>query len=161
LSSTREELIQRVFAMRPVLHRKLTEELNRELHDELQHVTINQLSVLQCLRDGDKSMRELARALSFSESSATAAADRLVRQGLVERLDDPSDRRVVLLALTAGGRELVDRVQEASSRKTSRMLHALSDRQLAEFVEICQTMLDAYEADEAHQALAGTKGASR
>ena len=152
--TTREELVQRVFAMRPVLHRRFGEELNRELHDELQHVTINQLSVLQHLQEGTKSMRELAKTLGFSESSATATADRLVREGLVERLDDPGDRRVVLLALTTEGCTFVERVQEAVTRKTSRMLNALSDRQLVEFVEICQTMLAAYEADECPHAAA-------
>jgi DNA-binding MarR family transcriptional regulator len=139
----RDELIQRVFALRPVLQRRFNEQMHRELHEELQHVTIHQLSLLEHLRGGPVSMRELAKGMAIGESSATAAADRLVRQGLVERLDDPTDRRVVLLALTTAGSELVGSVLEAAAAKTSRMLSALSDIQLAQLVDICETLRDA------------------
>lgn len=142
-SSTRQQLLERVYALQPLLQRRFSEELQRELHDELHHVTIHQLTVLNHLRDGTLSMRELARTLAVSESSATATADRLVREGLVERLADPADRRVVLLSLTRDGRRFADRVSRAHSLKTSRMLSVLSDRQLAQLVEIYETLRDA------------------
>ena len=141
-TATRDELIQRIFALRPVMQRRFNEELHRELHDELQSVTIHQLSVLEHLRSGAVTMRELARNLAVGESAATAAADRLVRQGLVERHSDPADRRVVRIALTDHGQQFVERVQEATARKTSRMLGALSDIQLTQLVDIFETMRD-------------------
>ncbi|HET9091390.1 MAG TPA: MarR family transcriptional regulator [Acidimicrobiales bacterium] len=142
----RAELIQRLFALRPAMHRRFNEEMTRELHDELHDVTIHQLSVLEHLRHGPLAMRELARALGVGESSATATADRLVRQGLVERLADPGDRRLVLLSLTGEGSALVDGVERAAARRTSRMLSALSDEQLAQLVDILETLRDAPSA---------------
>jgi DNA-binding MarR family transcriptional regulator len=140
---SRDELIQRVFALRPMMQRRFNDELHRGLQDELQSVTIHQLSVLEHLCHGAVSMRELAKNLGVGESAATAAADRLVKQGLVERLSDPADRRIVRLGLTPKGADLIDRVQQATSCKTSKMLSALSDTQLAQLVDIFETLKDA------------------
>ncbi|MHB1987194.1 MAG: MarR family winged helix-turn-helix transcriptional regulator [Acidimicrobiales bacterium] len=139
-SAARGELVQRFLALRPIMQRRFYEELDCGLQEELESVTIHQLSVLEHLRGGAVSMRELARSLGISESAATAAADRLVRRGLLERLGDPTDRRIVRVALTATGVTVVDRVQQAVTRKTSRMLSALSDAQLLQLVDIFETL---------------------
>jgi DNA-binding MarR family transcriptional regulator len=52
------------------------------------------------------SMKELSNRLSVPFSKATRLANWLVDNGLAKRLDDPSDRRVVLIALTVKGKEL-------------------------------------------------------
>jgi DNA-binding MarR family transcriptional regulator len=53
--------------------------------------------------DDSLSMRELSARLGGHASTATGLADRLVARGLLERHDDPADRRVKLVALTAAG----------------------------------------------------------
>ena len=45
-------------------------------------------------------------------SNATRACDRLVAAGLLDRRDNPADRRHLLLTLTDAGRELVDGVMD-------------------------------------------------
>src|SRR4051794_1470001 len=52
-------------------------------------------------------MGDLATRLGVAMSTATQVADRLEQRGWVQRVDDPEDRRVVLLALTPEGREVV------------------------------------------------------
>ena len=52
------------------------------------------------------SMGELADRLFCDASNVTGIVDRLESRGLVERQDDPSDRRVRRLVLTDAGREL-------------------------------------------------------
>ena len=65
------------------------------------------LSVVQAsalLRiDGSISMRELATRLGGHASNATGIADRLAARGLVERREDPDDRRVKRVDLTPEG----------------------------------------------------------
>jgi DNA-binding MarR family transcriptional regulator len=51
-------------------------------------------------------MKELSNTLSVPFSKATRLANWLVDNGLAKRMDDPSDRRVVLISLTAKGKEL-------------------------------------------------------
>src|SRR5919112_4264516 len=55
-------------------------------------------------------MRELSRRLGGSFSNATVLVDRLVDRGLVERLAEPEDRRVVLVRATKEGRRLIEQL---------------------------------------------------
>jgi DNA-binding MarR family transcriptional regulator len=52
----------------------------------------------------------LAEAVAVTPPTASRLCDRLVRKGLVRRREDARDRRAVRLALTRGGRKLVDAV---------------------------------------------------
>jgi DNA-binding MarR family transcriptional regulator len=65
----------------------------------------------------------LAKGLMLSSAGITSRIDRLERRRLVRRLDDPDDRRGVLIELTDEGREVVDEAVAAL---------AISDRQLLE-----------------------------
>ena len=94
-------------------------------------------------------MRELARSLGISESAATATADRLVRQGLAERHSDPDDRRIVLLGLSKEGSRMAASMHRAATKKTERMLSVLSDSQLAQLVDILETLEAAWGTGEA------------
>ncbi len=49
-------------------------------------------------------MRELSQRLMVTGGNVTGLTDRLVAEGLVERRDDPHDRRACTVALTAEGR---------------------------------------------------------
>ena len=85
-------------------------------------------------------MRELARQLGVGESATTAVVDRLVRQNLVVRHDDPSDRRVVRLALSAQGQSVLAELHSTACRKTASLLAVLSDGQLTQLVGIMETL---------------------
>ena len=65
----------------------------------------------------------LAKGLMLSSAGVTSRIDRLERRGFVRRLDDPDDRRGVIIELTDEGREVVDEAVAAL---------AISDRQLLE-----------------------------
>jgi DNA-binding MarR family transcriptional regulator len=59
--------------------------------------------------NGVVSMSELADAVALTTGGVTRLADRLERDGLVRRGACPTDRRVVHLALTPTGRNLLER----------------------------------------------------
>src|SRR6478735_9876540 len=63
----------------------------------------------------------LAKGLMLSSAGITSRIDRLERRGLVRRLDDPDDRRGVIIELTDEGQRVVDEDVAAL---------AISDRQL-------------------------------
>ena len=65
----------------------------------------------------------LAKGLMLSSAGITSRIDRLERRRLVRRLDDPDDRRGVIIELTDDGRDVVDEAVAAL---------AISDRQLLE-----------------------------
>jgi DNA-binding MarR family transcriptional regulator len=59
---------------------------------------------------GPLNLAAVADGLGIHPSNATRACDRLVAAGLLDRRDNPADRRNLLLELTPSGRELVARV---------------------------------------------------
>jgi DNA-binding MarR family transcriptional regulator len=72
-------------------------------------VTLSDLVVLEELAAQKAPVRQtdIAKLLDFSTASATAKADKLQKQGLVERRFDDADRRAVLLAILPKGEELL------------------------------------------------------
>ena len=82
-------------------------------------------------------MGELSRALSVPMSTATRIVDSQVRDGHVERLSDPNDRRRVRVAMTAEGRELYRCVEEFLAGRLARLLRDFTQaerRQLADLL---------------------------
>ena len=78
-------------------------------------LTFAQMKVLVELQmpDEDHTVTSLADDIGISAASASRAADGMVRKKLVTRVEDPDDRRVKRLALTAKGRRLADRIISA------------------------------------------------
>ena len=78
-------------------------------------LTFAQMKVLVELQmpDEDHTVTSLADDLGISTASASRAADGMVRKKLATRVEDPDDRRVKRLALTAKGRRLADRIISA------------------------------------------------
>ena len=71
-------------------------------------MTYQQYNVLLMTLDGDLSQGEIARRLIVTAPVVTRLASALVEAGLVERGEDPSDRRSVRLKLTPEGKKRVD-----------------------------------------------------
>jgi DNA-binding MarR family transcriptional regulator len=76
-------------------------------------LTMAQMKVLFLLHhEGAAKVSDLAETLGVSAPSMTGTLDRLVRGGLVERRDDPTDRRLVINVLTPDGQALVERLHQ-------------------------------------------------
>jgi DNA-binding MarR family transcriptional regulator len=76
-------------------------------------LTFGQMKVLNELETPDEDARTvtaLSDELGISVASASRAAEGLVRKKLATRLEDPDDRRVRRLALTAKGHRLAARI---------------------------------------------------
>jgi DNA-binding MarR family transcriptional regulator len=73
-------------------------------------LTMSQFRTLILLSRGSQRMSTIATFLETSLSSATSLVDRLVSKRLVERVPDPSDRRVVLCELTSLGANEVQQI---------------------------------------------------
>jgi DNA-binding MarR family transcriptional regulator len=70
------------------------------------------LKLLYMLKPGDAApMSHLAETLFCDASNVTGIVDRLEARGLIERRDNPSDRRVKLIALTGEGVEARERIR--------------------------------------------------
>ena len=94
---------------------ELVEQINQCMHSrpleewpDLE-LTIPQIKTLTLLRhQGPQRMGSIATYLGSTLSSSTSIIDRLVDKGLVERVPDPDDRRVVICQLTPRGQEATE-----------------------------------------------------
>lgn len=83
----------------------------RKSTDEL--ISLAQYHLLEPLLDGPLTNRELAELAGVSSPTATRMVDGLVARELVTRIEDPADRRAVVISLTEPGRKAVtDKTRE-------------------------------------------------
>jgi DNA-binding MarR family transcriptional regulator len=92
-------------------------------------VTLPQLRVLVMVASGGPmNLGAVARGLGVHPSNATRACDRLVDAGLLDRRDDPADRRNLVLELTPDGQALVGRVMDRRRRAIAAVLDQMAPR---------------------------------
>jgi DNA-binding MarR family transcriptional regulator/YHS domain-containing protein len=87
---------------------------------------------------GDTKMRELAGACDIALSTMTGVIDRLVEQGLIRRRHSTTDRRVVLVRLTARGKLAHDERLDADMRLVFTMLQSLTPAEQRTLVQLVQ-----------------------
>jgi DNA-binding MarR family transcriptional regulator len=91
---------------------------------------------------------DLYRALMRTSGAMTNRLHRLERAGLVSRVPDSADGRSMLVALTAQGRELVDRVAQAHMDNERRLLAALSQEEQRQLAGLLKKLLLSFEAEQ-------------
>jgi len=92
---------------------------------EHSHVSSNRAGVMWQLRERPMRSGDLAQRCAMTAPALTEHVDSLARDGLVRRLEDPADRRVVLVELTAQGRRELDRYSEVMKRGVASVLARL------------------------------------
>jgi len=89
-------------------------------------VTAPQLRVLVVTAErGKLTLGEVAAVLGVHPSNATRLCDRLVLAGLLDRRDDPRNRRQLQLTLTGAGSALVDTVMNYRREALRELLRTL------------------------------------
>jgi DNA-binding MarR family transcriptional regulator len=113
------------------------------------NLTMPQLKILFLLYGGGAvSMGELAAPLEVKLSTITGIVDRLVEQGMVQRGDDPRDRRLVLCHLTDDGRQIVDRLYRAIQIQVTKILEKLTLEDLRVVAQAWDILYEAMLAEQ-------------
>lgn len=95
-------------------------------------IHLNVLSLLES--EPALSMTRLADTLDVSVASTTGIVDRMEKRGLVARLHDLGDRRVVLVQSTELGRAVCSELDADARERIGRLIGELSDEELAGFL---------------------------
>jgi DNA-binding MarR family transcriptional regulator len=83
--------------------------------------------------------------LGVTAAAASQIVDRLAGMGLIERSEDPKDRRVRRIRLTAKGRGLVARGVEARIAWVRDLSHRLPSRDLGQIIDSLNRLTQAAE----------------
>ncbi|MDA1348275.1 MAG: MarR family transcriptional regulator [Chloroflexi bacterium] len=103
-------------------------------------LTMPQARTLFLLSRGPKRMSELASHLGCGLSAGTSMIDRMVKKGLVQRVEDSSDRRVVACRLSEEGEQVVQRVTRVGRMRIEGLAEVLSLEELELVVKAMEIM---------------------
>ena len=93
-------------------------------------LSFSQMSVLMRLFHGSNcGVSEIGEQLGITNAAASQTVDRMVQLGLIERTEDPDDRRAKRLALTQKGRTVMEKGIEARSQWVEDLTDALTPEQ--------------------------------
>jgi DNA-binding MarR family transcriptional regulator len=119
----------------------IMEELNKRCHERLRaqcDLFAVSEAELRCLRlfENQRYMtcRDIAAALGVVKSRVTKVVDGLEKKGLVQRMPDPADSRVVLFSLTGLGRDKWGMARAHVQAVNAAILDRLSAAQRAELL---------------------------
>jgi DNA-binding MarR family transcriptional regulator len=106
-------------------------------------------------RDGPGTAQDMARDMDIDAGALTRLIDRLAAKGLVQRQRSISDRRVVMLSLSAAGEAVVGHVPGVLASVNNDYLRGFSERDWRLLKRLLRLMLDngqalAPAADERH-----------
>ena len=93
---------------------------------------------------------EINAHLHLTSGTVTTLLDRLEERGLLARRPHPTDRRKVLVHITADGREVVDRYLPESVAIQTAMFQSLTAAQLGELNRLVELVLRSANEVDAH-----------
>jgi len=102
---------------------------------------------------GDRAA-DISRDYDYDTGSMTRMVERLARKGLLHRVRDGADRRVVRLQLTAAGRRLARRIPAVAARVLNRHLRGFRRGELEQLKGYLRRMLG-------NSGVPGTAGGER
>ncbi len=128
---------------------KASRQLDAEMRASLAHVglTKEEFKVLIELHAGPQTHGALCRELEVSTGAMTNRLDKLEREGLVSRSQDPNDRRGVLLTLTPSGAERLDAYIDRGARRERKLLEGLSRSDRRQLNELLAKLVDSLQAE--------------
>ncbi|HJU51987.1 MAG TPA: MarR family transcriptional regulator [Acidimicrobiia bacterium] len=114
---------------------------------EMGGLSLTEASCLAVIgRRGPMPLNEIATSEHLSAPSVTKTITRMEEAGLIDRLTDPTDRRVSLVTLSRKGRALLDQIRSRRNAFLLLRLQALSPSDL-EAVEQALPILERLSAE--------------
>lgn len=112
--------------------------MHRSMHKVITYVkaqgmSMSQMGTLLLLHRQDScAVSDIGEYLGISSAASSQLLNRLVEQGLVERSEDPDDRRHKLLELTPAGREMVRESMEIRQSWLANLVDTLTPSEQAQ-----------------------------
>ena len=132
------KMVDDLYLFFPLFRKKLFKHKRNLKQKKNPHSYYHILKVLN--KRGELPMSEIGRLVYISKSNMTSLIDKLVEDGLAERLPDENDRRVINIALTDKGKDLLKNWRKHANNEIKNNLSTLTDEDLEKFYESIETM---------------------
>ena len=136
----KKTLYQNIIHILPHWHYKIERSIKKKQKNKnISYETYFCLLILK--KGGLVKMSEIARDLRLSKQQATQMIDKLYQHGMIDRQDDPQDRRSILIGINDKGKQfLIDNPLDTSPLQEQIQTHLTADEQ-AEFNQAIETLL--------------------
>ena len=128
------EFFQRIFSMGE------SDSLDRMIELDVSFTQARTMFLL-AHTDGPLPITEIAAQLGLSVAATGRNIDQLVRLGIVERQENPDDRRVKLISLSPTGFEIADQQIEQKRRAVRRFVERLSSTEAEDLTQALRPIL--------------------
>lgn len=108
-----------------------------------QFVALDRISKKECPK-----MSDLSSDLGVTLGNITMMIDRLIKEGFVERKDDPSDRRIVRVCLKQKGKNLIKKANEHKLGSMARIFGKMSEDDRIALLRIVEKLADAIKEEK-------------
>jgi DNA-binding MarR family transcriptional regulator len=115
------------------------------------------LSVLDEHVEEALSVKALSERLGLSLAATSRSVDGLVKRKLIERDEDPDDRRVRRVRLTARGRRTVERLVEIRIAALERLVESFDDEQRDKLADALDSIIEHEDVRRFYRAGRGSK----
>ena len=152
----RERLLDETLMLLPTLMRlverpspvEVSEISRRGVPTEDVQVSPGHIQVLFALTGGPRSVGQLAEELEVSPPAATQLVDKLAEHGMVDRHQDPSDGRVVLVDYVDGMREVAQHIIDNRRHDLQDALSKMTDKEALAFLKGLKMLAEGFGAAE-------------
>lgn len=107
-------------------------------------ISLERARILWQLEESPRRSGELAQRCALTPASVSELVDLLERDGLVRRSEDRTDRRVVVVEITARGRREIERVGELMRAPVAKVLAGLSADKRARLAAALNDLQEAF-----------------
>jgi MarR family transcriptional regulator, 2-MHQ and catechol-resistance regulon repressor len=120
-------------------HESLRRHAERQIHSL--GIGFSDFAALEVLlHKGPLPVNEIGRRVRLTSGSMTTAVDRLERKGMVERKNDPGDRRARVVHLTEAGRKLIEAAFAEHEAAMERAASGLTPEERTEAAELLKRL---------------------
>ncbi|MBN1161532.1 MAG: MarR family transcriptional regulator [Dehalococcoidales bacterium] len=129
-----DTVINDLLAITPSIRRSLQRKLVKTAFTHIEeHITLAHIEIMKTLRDeGTLHIAEIGERLQIPKPQMTHLLDRLEQLKIVCRSPEPSDRRIINVALTDKGRRIGEEFDRVIRTGVGEKLASLSDAELKE-----------------------------
>ena len=105
-------------------------------------VTPSQMGILFLLKNGDSlTMSAISSALSVDNSTLTRHADKLIKRDFVERVQDGSDRRILMLKITKAGFKESEKAVKIANQINADVISGFSEEEIQIFSKVLMSII--------------------
>jgi len=134
------KMVDDMYLLFPLFRKKLFKHKKMLRQGQMPHSYYHVLGVL--IKRGELPMSEIGRRVHISKSNMTSLIDKLVEEGLVERLPDKEDRRVINISITGKGKGSLWNWRKCSNEEIKKNLSVLSEEDMEKFVDAVENIKD-------------------